>query len=229
MHKVSSFVTLTYDEEHYKVSLEYRDFQQFMYRVRARYGPTRFFMGGEYGETTGRPHFHALLFGREFDRTNQVSEEAFESPALQSLWPFGFSSVGDVTLQSAQYVAKYCVKKITGKEAEAHYLRVDKQTGEYVYVQPEFGHMSLKPGLGYEWFSKYWKEVYGPRDGVPLKGGVVVPAPRYYDTLLFRQQLRRYGEIKNEREIRPERGGASLRSQEKVLIARQEFFTASKL
>jgi hypothetical protein len=44
--------------------------------------------------------------------------------------------------------------------------------------------MSLRPGIGYAWFQKYWREVYVARDGCVLHGGKTVPAPSYYDKLL---------------------------------------------
>ena len=64
-HARNSFITLTYSPENYPMhgSLTYQDFQKFMYRLRRKYGPVRFFMAGEYGEQLERPHYHALLFG----------------------------------------------------------------------------------------------------------------------------------------------------------------------
>jgi hypothetical protein len=100
------------------------------------------------------------------------------------LWPYGFSSFGDVTYQSAAYVAGYSLKKITGPKADDHYLGVDWRSGELVQLQPEFGRMSLRPGIGYNWFMRNWREVYKARDGVVLQGGKLVPAPSYYDRLL---------------------------------------------
>lgn len=188
MHKESCFVTLTYDDAHYHPSLNYRDFQLFMYKLRRRLGPTRFFMCGEYGDLNYRPHFHAILFGRSFKRDGVVSGsgecEAYRSSTLEDIWKNGYSSFGGVTYQSAAYVARYALKKITGERADAHYTRIDPFSGEVVKAVPEFAHMSLKPGIGYTWFQKYWKEVYLARDGVVLQGGRTVPSPRYYDQLL---------------------------------------------
>lgn len=185
MQAGGSFVTLTYDDEHFSPSLEYADFQRFMYRVRQKFGRTRFFCAGEYGESTGRPHFHALLFGLHFRDGKAVGADLYRSPTLEALWPFGFSSFGEITQQSAAYCAKYATKKITGAAADQHYLRCDSRTGELVHCAPEFGHMSLKPGIGYSWFQKYWRDVYKVRDGVVYPGGLTVPPPKYYDKLLL--------------------------------------------
>lgn len=184
MHETNSFITLTYEGKQFDPSLNYDDFQKFMYRVRRRLGPTRFFACGEYGEQTYRPHFHALLFGRSFSDSVKFSSELRRSPILEQLWPHGFSTIGEVTHQSAAYVARYTCKKITGDIADAYYRRVDLRTGAIVRVATEFGHMSTNPGLGHSWFEKYWKDVYLTRDGVVLQGGKTMPAPSYYDTLL---------------------------------------------
>jgi hypothetical protein len=184
MHERSSFVTLTYDDIHCAPSLNYLDFQLFMKRTRAKHGAVRFFMCGEYGEQTCRPHFHCLVFGHYFDRVHQVRKGSWYSSELAALWPFGFSSVGDVTFESASYVAQYVVKKCSGSVGDERYSRLDLSTGEIVKVVPEFGHMSLKPGIGFTWFEKYWRDCYMARDGVVLKGGRTVPNPRYYDKLL---------------------------------------------
>lgn len=185
MHAVSSFVTLTYGGEVHP-SLNYSDFQHFMYRVRRYLGATRFFMCGEYGELNKRPHFHALLFGRTFDRWFLVKDNVYASRTLAKLWPHGHSSFGEVSYASAAYVASYASKKVSSRVVDDRYKRVDLCTGEIISVAPEFGHMSLKPGIGATWFEKYWREVASVRDGVVQKGGRVMPSPRYFDKLLER-------------------------------------------
>ena len=184
MHETNSFVTLTYDDEHYSPSLNYLDFQRFMYRLRQRVGRVRFFVCGEYGETTLRPHFHCIIFGYHFVDGVSCGKLIYSSKVLSELWPFGFSSFGALSYQSAAYVAGYCLKKLSGNYIPS--TVVDMRTGEFVDRVPELGHMSLKPGIGYTWFAKYWREVYGVRDGCVLKGGKQVPAPRYYDKCLQR-------------------------------------------
>lgn len=191
MHERSSFVTLTYDEEHVPRDggLDYRHFQLFLKRLRKQC-LVRFFMAGEYGERTKRPHYHACLFGVGFDdrvllRAGSPGLELYSSKRLEALWPLGASSVGEVTLESAGYVARYTAKKVTGEAAELAYSRVDPDTGEYFQVSPEFGHMSLKPGIGATWFEKFGREVW-TRDAVVVQDGVKLRPPRHYDQLLAR-------------------------------------------
>lgn len=104
-----------------------------------------------------------VLYKRVNDCNLYISEQ------LQELWPNGFSTVGDVTFESAAYVARYITKKITGKAAEDHY------DGRL----PEFITMSRREGIGTSWFDKYKSDVY-PSDEVVLRGKIM-RAPRYYD------------------------------------------------
>lgn len=188
LHEENSFVTLTYDDDHlpYRNSLDYRHFQLFMKSLRRRLEGRRirFYMCGEYGERFERPHFHAVLFGVGFrDRTPirrmESGASLYSSEFLSSVWTRGFASVGDVTQQSAAYVARYCMKKVTGRAASDHYSRVDDVTGEIFELQPEFSRMSLKPGIGADWFAKFHKDVF-ERDFVVMDGRKF-KVPRYYD------------------------------------------------
>lgn len=161
-----------------------------MRRLRRVRPGVRFFAAGEYGEELGRPHFHALLFGcffkdREFHKELDSGFRLYTSAELEQLWPQGFSSVGDVTFESAAYVARYVVKKVTGPMAEAHYEFVDIGSGEVSQRVPEFARMSLKPGIGARWYEKFGNEVY-PEDFVVINGVRCAP-PKYYDKLLGKQ------------------------------------------
>ncbi len=235
MHEFSSFVTLTYDDEHVPTSLRYSDFQKFMKRVRKKFGPTRFFMCGEYGENTYRPHFHACLFGVFFvDRTvHSVSGPlpVYRSATLEQLWPFGFSTVGDVTFESAAYCARYVLKKVTGARADEHYKRVDLRTGEIVSVMPEFCRMSLKPGIGATWFAKYHSDVYSDvKDGVPINGVRCKP-PRYYDRLLEARDSDLFEYLQLQRYLKPinleDQTDERLAVREKVALAKVKTYQRS--
>lgn len=207
LYKRNSFITLTYDDKHLPEngSLRYEDFQLFMKRLRKRFKYSiRFYMCGEYGENFGRPHFHACLFNHDFDdkvfwKTAGKGSKLYRSKALEELWPFGFSSVGDVNFESAAYVARYIMKKITGDAAATHYGVVDPETGEITQRVPEFNHMSLKPGIGARWLEKYSTDAY-PLDYVIIRGRKVKP-PKYYDRLFNRSEGLTFEEIQYEREL----------------------------
>lgn len=195
LYPANAFVTLTYEKVPLRPSLDYKDFQLFMRRYRrSRWyfdkdgklvkPKSRFFVAGEYGEKYERPHFHAILFDCSFPDMFPVRRtvpgcEIFRAPSLEKLWPHGFSSFGMVTYESARYVAQYCVKKVTGPNSYNHYSRVD-EFGEYE-LAPEFARMSLRPGIGSEWFEKFGAFA-GRRDSVVMDG-VEIPMPRYYDKL----------------------------------------------
>jgi len=188
-------------------------------------------MCGEYGEKLGRPHFHALLFGLDFkDKYKWAYREknvVYRSPKLEKVWQFGHSEIGNVSYQSAAYVARYVMKKITGELAENHYQRLDTDTGEIIQLQPEYNAMSLKPGIAAEWFKQYKNDVY-PSDEVIINTGKKnqpQTPPRYYDKLLEKESpgihklikdQRREKAIKHKHENTPER----LATKEKVAVHR---------
>lgn len=210
MHEASryednSFITLTYSPENLPSdgNLSLDDWQRFAKRLR-HYGRFRFFMAGEYGEEFGRPHYHACLFGLDFPDRVLYSERdgarLWTSRILADYWPYGFSTVGDVTFESAAYVARYVMKKVTGDRAESHYMRLNEETGELAPVVPEFVTMSRRPGIGRDWFEKYSSDVF-PSDEVVVRGKLCKP-PRYYDGLYEIRDPEGYDRIKHERAIR---------------------------
>lgn len=206
LHEHSCFVTLTYDDHHVPSggSLDYTHFQKFMKRTRKLLGPVRFFMAGEYGDQLGRPHFHALLFGIDFHdkkifKNPSHGQKLFTSETLSKLWPYGFASVGACTFESAAYVARYCLKKVTGDASESHYSRLDLDTGEIYQLTPEFAHMSLKPGIGYGWYEKFGSEVYHT-DKVLIDGQLVKP-PKFYDKKQKKLHPDDFEEIQMKREL----------------------------
>lgn len=221
LHESNVFVTLTYDEQHVPRSLEYRDFQLFMKKVRRRFGAVRFYMCGEYGERFDRPHFHACLFGLFLSDLvlfkDSEGVKLYTSKLLDSCWGRGFVTVGDVTFESAAYVARYVMKKVTGGRAEAHYSRVDLTTGELFSLVPEFTKMSLKPGIGRRWIEKYVDDVYN-YDHVIVRGREAKP-PRYYDKYLAAVDPLRFESLEPGRIAKAERS-ASENTPERLAVRR---------
>lgn len=207
LHEKNCFITLTYNDESLPKdrSLHYRDFQLFMKRLRKKYGSNiRFYMCGEYGEKFDRPHFHACIFGfdfsdREYWKRTGSGSKLYRSKELEKLWEYGFSSIGDVNFESAAYVARYIMKKVTGQgKHDQHYKFTDLETGEVLEKKSEFNKMSLKPGIGYEWFKKYKSDVY-PHDYVIINGRKVRP-PKYYDLKYSKESPFEWEEIQFKRE-----------------------------
>lgn len=182
MHKHNCFVTLTYSSDD-QLSLCYRHVQLFLKRLRRRWRTkVRFFCAGEYGENLARPHYHLCLFGIQFPdlvlHSRRDGIRLYRSAILEDLWPHGFSSVGELTFESAAYAARYIVDKINGDAAVDHYRHVDVD-GVVTQLEPEFCHMSLKPGIGFTWLQKYHSDVYP--DGKVVMRGKLSNSPRYYD------------------------------------------------
>lgn len=185
-HDATCFLTLTYSDAHlpddYSVSV--RELQLFNKRLRKAIGPYRFFACGEYGEKGLRPHYHMILFGHDFAttrkpwRTTKSGFITYRSELLEKIWTLGHSEIGTVTTASAGYVARYCLKKVSGEPAAQHYTRTHPLTGELVQVKPEFITMSTKPGIGRAWIDEYKSDVY-PSDFVVLDGEKRA-VPRYY-------------------------------------------------
>lgn len=187
MHDFNSFVTLTYNDESLPQngSLQYKDLRLFFKRLRRTMGPFRYFSCGEYGESSGRPHYHALLFGvyfgdRKFHAESGGGNKLYTSELLSKLWPYGFASVGDVTFKSASYVAGYVTKKLSAVAAEERYLRMDDYGVAY-WLESERGFMSRRPGIGANWWYAYGDEVLNR--GNVVMDGVEMKPPRYYGKL----------------------------------------------
>lgn len=215
------FVTLTYDEEHLPAAREFlhpvtgeyklskfhsvnkKDHQDFMKRLRKEYGQgIRFFMSGEYGDVTYRPHYHYALFGielndLEFYKKNWRGEYYWNSPKLREVWKNGEVIVAKLEFDSANYIARYITKKQKGLNADMY---------EKIGIDPEFCLMSRRPGIGKDYFDKNYEVLYETEEIIlPGKNGSVVSRiPRYYDSLLDKISPERMEEIKRDRKERAE-------------------------
>ena len=226
LHKQSSFLTLTYNDENLPAggTLLSRDLQLFMKRLRkARGDGIRFFACGEYGDANNRPHYHVLLFNRDFPdkkffKVSKSGENLYTSDAISKLWPIGYNVLGDVTFESCAYVARYVLKKYSGTDADDHYSGREK----------EFVRRSLRPGLGAEWFARYHAEAYNHDSAVIA--GREIPLPRYYDEKYDEIQPAHLYYLKLERKKRAlARGKADnttrrLRVRETVELAKSRLY-----
>lgn len=237
----SCVVTLTYDQEHLPAdgALKHDDFQRFMKRLRIRrqrrtpagvpVAPIRYFMCGEYGGKTHRPHFHAVLFGEQFldsyyeqSRDGQVNRMSYE---LDELWSqpiapgepptkIGRATVDGFSFAGASYVAGYVAKK----QGEAYpgplRERVDRRTGECTIeaIQPEYRRMSTGrgPAEGETWeqapggLGKSYALQPNKLFEIYATDSIRISEwrfrpPRYYDTLLKSKHPDRARAIKSQR------------------------------
>lgn len=88
-----------------------------MKRLRKNTGcPIRYFVCGEYGDTNGRPHYHAIIFGYDWpDKRRHSSgsrgDALYTSKKLDEQWSHGACYIGNVSPDSCGYVARYVMKK----------------------------------------------------------------------------------------------------------------------
>lgn len=127
------FITLTYDEKSVprtsagRKTLRKRDVQLWLKRLRKEYAKISkkrvvYYLCGEYGSRTGRPHYHAIMFNMDcpelIDRT----------------WQNGFTDYSVLGKNGARYVLKYMSKQ-RAKKSDS--------------FEPEFSLMSKKIGSNY--------------------------------------------------------------------------------
>lgn len=179
LHPASVFVTLTYSDENLPSdnSVSVREYQLFLKRLRKKLHPRaiRYFFVGEYGDRSGRPHYHAALFSCSLDDAASIAE----------CWGKGHVYLGDISSSSAAYIAGYVTKKWTAKDCPQLLGRA-----------PEFARMSLRPhGIGAgavpvlaEFFnSKLGAKVLASAGDIPSSlrtGGKSYPLGRYLKGLL---------------------------------------------
>lgn len=248
-------------------SLHKHHFQKFMKRLRRFFGEQRirYFVAGEYGVkckhgidverigcpvcNTGRPHYHACLFNASFpDLVSYGSGPhglRYTSPALEKIWKYGFVDVSELNFTTAEYVAGYVLKKVTGVKQDEYYTSFDLD-GNLTYLTPEYADMTrghrcafhktlgytdpecenCSLGIGHSWFEKYHSDVF-PHDTVPVPGkGVIRGVPRYYEEIFKEENPISFEAIKASRQafmrehmadFTPQR----LESKYKIMKARQ--------
>lgn len=180
LHPKSSFVTLTYEDRHLPPNgtLVKKHVQDFLKRLRFFSDhPLRYYLCGEYGTESGRPHYHICLFGEDFShdrkkwKTTRDGFVYYNSPSLSARWTFGHAVIADLNFETAAYTARYVTKKITGEKADAHY------EGRI----PEFGLMSRRPGIGSAWAQKNSSDL---ENGLCWSNGGLQKIPKFYQKQL---------------------------------------------
>lgn len=205
----NAFVTLTYDPEHLPKPQQVTDVQtgeifewsslvpddltKFMKDLRRYYEHhynhqgIRFYACGEYGDEGGRPHYHLLIFNlpvpdKVYWFTNNDHENIYVSDSLSKIWDKGIVTIGDVTWNSAAYVARYVVKKQRGDTKGLVELPGKRLVAG---LQPEFTRMSRMPGIAYKYYDEHKNEFYKNDEiviSVRGKARTIKP-PRYFDKL----------------------------------------------
>lgn len=175
LHRHNIFPTLTYSDEQLPTdgALVKQHAQRFIQRLRDRrrrhpkdvlgdhLTPIRYMVCGEYGEHTGRPHYHLLLFNCGFPDGYRVGHrngnDQLGSEILTELWsdnegqPIGIAQFGEATPGAAAgYIAKYTSKG---------WNKGTMCNADGVELPPQFMHMSTKPPIGHAWLKQYQSDL----------------------------------------------------------------------
>lgn len=196
------FVTLTYDNdnlhplelsEEYPVigykglgSLDKKDVQKFFKRLRInlcrKYNndlpQLKYFLCGEYGPATFRPHYHCIIYDLPLDDLKPYGKShtgnmMWESEFLAQNWKKGLVRVQKVTFETCAYTARYVVKK-QGNVAEYKENMI-----ETLGVMPEFLLMSRNPGIAGSYYESRAPDIY-KNDEIFFDGQKYKPPP-YFD------------------------------------------------
>lgn len=201
LYSENCFLTLTFNDSNIDPSgsLIKRDFQLFMKRLRKKFGSKiRYFHCGEYGSRGDRPHHHACIFNFDFPDKELWSiregVKLYRSKILEDLWPYGFCTIGDVTFESAAYVARYVVKKINKNKIYPHLY-----DQHYKGRIPEYTTMSRRPGIGRRWFDQFKTDVF-PHGYVVIRNGIKCKPPKYYENIYELTNPEKFGILKKKRE-----------------------------
>lgn len=130
-------------------TLSIRDTQLFMKRLRKAFKSRRlrFFLAGEYGSKTHRPHYHAIIYGltlsdfkdcriKDF---NMLGQPRYISKSFEKIWGNGYCVLAPVNWNTCAYVSRYTMKKVY-KSENSHAYASDQL--------PPFCTMSRRPGIG---------------------------------------------------------------------------------
>lgn len=218
-HEHNCFLTLTYDDDHLHdiwtcrlsdhqeqipSTLDKRDLQLFWKRLRKYIGSDlRYYAAGEYGDTTGRAHYHAIVFGfdpRNSDKFDDIrlyssSDQGYNyyvSEKMNKIWQNGQVIIADASWESAAYTARYVMKKMKGIGASIY---------NELSIEPEFVTMSRRPGIGYNWlmsdivcYATFLKQYISSNNGRREIGKL-----RYFDNKLDEMYPFDYDKLKENR------------------------------
>lgn len=170
-HGNATFVTLTYDDDNQPRNasglgvLHKADIQLFLKRLRKKWKQRlRYYLVGEYGSRTQRPHYHLALFGYpncHFGRS-RFSKRKGQTKTfccghcnrIRDTWNKGIVELGELTPASSGYVAGYVSKSVQARNSDA-----------LKHLPPQFATMSLRPGLGHVYSLRYIRKLSEALEG----------------------------------------------------------------
>ena len=240
-HENNIMITLTYNDEHLPKSkgidaktgevyesstLNHRDVQLFMKRLRKKFKDVRMFGCGEYGsheeyvdtkgkvrKGTERPHYHIILFNIKFkdmyfwrwsrcEWNPKVKNALYRSKTLEKLWSdengqIGNAELNEVNFETCRYVAGYVTKKYKGSDSKEHY--------ELKGQKPPYTFSSRRPGIANEFYEENKEKFFNetPLFAVTKKGLKRVKS-RYFDKLMEKDDPNKFEDIRRSRRKKSE-------------------------
>lgn len=184
----SLFCTLTYDDEHCPLSLNKREIQLFNKRLRQSVRPNKykFFMCGEYGDKTFRPHYHFLFFGINMSHIDIIM--SIWDKCDWSNYHIRNKSFDYVANHNIEYVSGYIHSKLSGPDLYYQYIEQN--------LEPPF-RLSSKH-LGMQYIEDNKEQLI--EDKSIRRNGHDVPLPEYYRKKLGLTE-EDYREIINQSDI----------------------------
>lgn len=176
------FITLTYDTDHVPISsggfmsLSKDDIQKFFKRLRKSqrieetkegedHAKIKYFLAGEYGGRTKRPHYHIILFNARIN-------------LLQSAWNLGSIHYGSISGASVGYTLKYINK---GKQ---YFHANDDRLPEFQLMSKRLGDNYITPA------TLAFHQSTNDRMYLTLEGGQKVSMSRYFKDKIFSEEQR---------------------------------------
>lgn len=170
------FITLTYDTNHVPLTqngfmgLRKTDVQKFLKRLRKSQSkkypnskPIRYYLCGEYGGKTIRPHYHAILYNAKLE-------------LIQPSWNLGNVHYGTVEGASIGYCLKYM-----SKVSKIPMHKNDDRPKEFALMSKGLGQNYLTENM-----IQWHKNDLLNRMYVNLPDGRKVSMPRYYKLKIYK-------------------------------------------
>jgi hypothetical protein len=185
------FITLTYEDRYVPTTGEHDtlsriDVQKFMKRLRKRCEKgIKYYLVGEYGSKTQRPHYHAIMFNvMPLDKTKQPQDVITDSWMIirsdNKRVPIGHVHFGTVTGASMSYTAKYILQNWR----------------KYLEKERPFSLMSKGIGIDYVKTNYRYHENNIEHMHMVNEGGSKTALPRYYKDKLYSKREKKIYEIR---------------------------------
>lgn len=214
----SHFITLTYDDENlpddYSVHVDH--LQKFLKKLRYYLkknnipGKLRYTGRGEYGSETSRPHYHLAAFNLNLNDLELYKElpcdggtyNLYESPIIEKIWGQGSCKLVTLGYENSLYIAQHHFAEKVDQEIPDHEQRIIHPVTKKLITQrnKDFSTYSSKPGIGREYFEKYFTEIF-QSDSIIIKG-METSVPNYFVKLLKDKSPELFEEVKEKRLVK---------------------------